>query len=85
MTDEQRTTLREQLRDLSAQEEITDADAKKRLDAILDSLKDQRPVLEAAGYFWPGTPFPKNAPAGTNPVRIGPDSAKLNSLQEKLK
>jgi len=85
LNDEQRTTIREQLKDLSEQEEVTDEDAKKRLDAILDSLKDQRPVLEAAGYFWPGTPFPKNAPAGSNPFRVGPDSAKLNSLQEKLK
>jgi hypothetical protein len=85
LTDEQRATIREQLKDLSEQEEITDEDAKKRLDAILDSLKDQRPMLEAAGYFWPGTPFPKNAPAASNPFRVGPDSAKLNSLQEKLK
>ena len=85
LTDEQRATIREQLKDLSEQEEVTDEDAKKRLDAILDSLKDQRQVLEAAGYFWPGTPFPKNAPAGSNPFRVGPDSAKLNSLQEKLK
>ena len=85
LTPEQRTMIRDQLKDLPEQDEVSDEEAKKRLDAILDSLKEQRAVLEAAGYRWPGTPFAMTPPTPPNPFKDGPDSAKLNSLQEKLK
>ncbi len=84
LTDAQRSAIREQLQDLSEQEEISDEDAKKRLDAILDSLKDQRPVLEAAGYRWPGTPFAFTPPPPGNPFKEGPDRDRLSALQENL-
>lgn len=86
LSDEQRTVIREQLKDLPEHDEVSDEDAKKRLDAILESLKDHRAVLEAAGYRWPGAPAPKTGGlAPPNPFKGGPDSVKLHSLQEKLK
>lgn len=85
LTAEQRTLLREQLKDLPEQEVFSDDDAKERLDTILESLTDHRAVLEAAGYRWPGAPPAVTAPSSPNPFKIGPDSAKLSSLQEKLK
>ena len=34
---------------------LTDEEAKKRLDALLEIVKDDRATMEAAGYRWPGS------------------------------
>ena len=83
LTDEQRATIREQLKDLAEPEELSNEDAKKRLDAILAAMKDDRPTLEAAGYQWPGAP-PQLAATGQNPFKEGPARDRLQSLQERL-
>src|SRR2546423_795411 len=54
LNEEQRKKVREQLRGLDASEDLTEEDAKKRLEAILDIVQADRESLEAVGYRWPG-------------------------------
>jgi hypothetical protein len=50
LSGERRNAIREQLKDLTEPEELTDVDAKRRLDAILEVVKDDRKTLEAVGF-----------------------------------
>jgi hypothetical protein len=54
LTPAQKKQIHEQLQGLADKDELSDDDAKKRLDAMLDVLKDQKATMEAAGYRWPG-------------------------------
>ena len=83
LNDEQRTAIREQLKDLADQEELSNDDAKKRLDAILDAVKDNRATLEAAGFSWPGGAPQFPSPAA-NPFKEGEPRERLTVLQESL-
>jgi hypothetical protein len=85
LSDEQRAKLREQLEGLDAKDELSDDDAKKRLDAVLDIVKDDRETLEAAGYRWPGQQGGFRPPADTpNPFKEGQNAQHLKSLHEQL-
>jgi len=88
LNDEKRAKLREQLQGLDKMEELSDDDAKKRMDAILEIVKDDRPTLEAAGYRWPGQGgggrgmgAPNPAP---NPFTTEANGKHLKSLQEQV-
>jgi len=86
---EQRTTIRDQLKDLADQEDLSDEDAKTRLEALLDVVKDDRKTLEAAGYNWPGAgggmPGGFMMPPGpANPFKEAKNRARLDSLQERI-
>jgi hypothetical protein len=85
LTDEQRAKLSEQLKGLSDEDELSDDDAKKRLDAILDLLKGQQATLEAAGFrlpaSGPGAQRPSNLP---NPFAEGQDQEHLKQLEKRL-
>jgi hypothetical protein len=54
LTDDQRAKVREQIKGLASAEELSDDEATKRMNAMLEVLKDQKATLEAAGYRWPG-------------------------------
>jgi hypothetical protein len=87
LTDEKRTKLREQLQGLDKKEELSEVEAKKRLDAILEVVKEDRATLEAAGYRWPGEGGggfrpPSNDP---NPFTSEQNGKHLKSLQEQVK
>jgi hypothetical protein len=90
LTTEQRTAIGNQLKDLADQEELSDDDAKARLEAILDAVKDDRKTLEAAGYNWPGgggggLPGGFMAPPGPpNPFKDAKNRQRLDSLQERI-
>ncbi len=85
---EQKKKMREQLQKLDEKEDLSEAEAKAKLDALLDLLKDQRPTLEAAGYRWPGQGGggrggrPPAAPP--NPFKDAQNSKHLKALQSQL-
>lgn len=86
LTDEQRSVIRDQLKVLPDKEELSDDDAKKCLDAILDAIQDKRDVLTAAGYSWPTKGGGIQAPPVSlpNPFKDGPALENLQSLQKRL-
>lgn len=86
---EQKKRMREQLDRLEEQENLSEDEAKAKLDTLLDILKDQRPTLEATGYRWPGQGGgggrggrPASAPA--NPFRDEQISKHLKALKSQL-
>jgi hypothetical protein len=90
LSTEQRTAIGNQLKDLADQDELSDDDAKTRLEAILDAVKDDRKTLEAAGYNWPGgggggPPGGFMAPPGpSNPFKDAKNRQRLDSLQKRI-
>jgi hypothetical protein len=82
LSEDQKKKVLEQLQGLEAKEELTDAEAGQRLDALLEALKDQQETLVAAGYRLPGQspPRPSNSP---NPFKEEKNAAALKSLQER--
>jgi hypothetical protein len=87
LNEEQKKKMREQLQTLDEQESLSDEDAKARLDALLDIVKEQRPTLEAAGYRWPGGGGGGRGgrPAALpNPFRDEQNGKHLKALQNQL-
>jgi hypothetical protein len=93
LDDEKQKKLAEQVQGLEAKEELSEEDAKNRLEAILVIVKDDRETLEAAGYRWPGE-RPAGGPGGgpgggrpadvPNPFKEGDNNKHLKALQELL-
>lgn len=86
LNDEQKKKIDEQLHGLDQADELSDEDAKKRLDALLEVVKDQRPTLEDAGYRWPGQGGGFRPPADPppNPFKDDANRQHLKSLEEQL-
>jgi hypothetical protein len=87
LTNDQRTKVREQIKGLASAEELSDDEATKRLNALLELLKDQKATLEAAGYRWPGEGGGFGgfgAPQPPNPFKEGKDAEHLKDLDERL-
>jgi len=86
LNDQQRKKIGDQLQGLDEKEELTDEDAKARLDAMLELLKDERETLEAAGYRWPGQGggAPRLGAAPANPFKDDREKQTLKSLQQRL-
>jgi hypothetical protein len=81
LTEDQKKRVREQLKGLDEQKELTDDDAKKRLDALLEIVKDQSETLKSAGYPWPGEGRGRdNQPPAPNPFQAGKNNEHLKSL-----
>jgi hypothetical protein len=89
LDDRQRAKLREALDGVDKPAELSRDEAKARLDAIQELLRDQRPALEAAGYRWPesggggmvGVMGPSDP---MNPFHETGGSRHLRSLRERL-
>lgn len=64
LSPEQKQKVQEQLKGLAELQEVSDDEAKKRLDALLEVLKDNREKLEAVGYRWPGAAGPGGGGGG---------------------
>ena len=80
---EQKSKLREQLSGLTKLDELPDAEARKRTDALVVMLKEHGEVLEAVGL--PISPAAKQEPStAANPFRQGPPSVHLKAIQERL-
>lgn len=86
LSDEQKKKIDEQIQGLDQAAKLEDTDAKKRLDALLEVVKDQRPVLEEAGYRWPGQGGGFRPPANPppNPFKEDPNRQHLKSLEDQL-
>jgi hypothetical protein len=93
LDDDQQKKLAEQLKGLEGMEEVSEEEAKNRLEAILAIVKDNRETLEAAGYRWPGERPPGGGGGGfggarpevpKNPFKEGDNNKHLKSLQELL-
>jgi len=85
LTTEQQAKLSEQLKGIDEKSALTDEDAKKCLDAVLEIVQGDRDTLETAGFRWPGEGGgprpPSNAP---NPF-TEPDNGKhLKALKERV-
>jgi hypothetical protein len=76
LTEDQKQKVREQ------QKELTNEDAKKRLDALLEIVKDQSETLKSAGYRWPDEQGPgrDGQAAPPNPFLEGKNNEHLKSL-----
>src|SRR5436190_16361301 len=83
-----RAAVAAQLKGLDDAKEVTNDEAKAKLDAILQVVEKDRPALEATGYRWP-VAGPKDADpprtgATSNPFQIPQTAAKIRSLTERL-
>jgi hypothetical protein len=90
LNDEQAKKLKEQLQGLHEKDDLTDDDAKTRLDAILVIVEGDKETLEAAGYRWPGERG-GGGPGGLgqqgmipNPFKDEQNGQHLKSLQERV-
>jgi hypothetical protein len=95
LTPEQKKKVQEQLAGLDAREKLSSDDAKAKLEALIDSLKDHKATLVAAGYFWPGEPGPgggggraggpgAKADPDDNPFKSGANGEHLKNLESTL-
>lgn len=86
LSQQQRSAISEQLKELADRDELSDDDAKARLDTILDTVKAERPILEAAGFRWPtqGAAGGIQTPPPTNPFKGGETRERLLALQIML-
>lgn len=83
LTDAQRDVLREQLKELEVKDDLSDGEAKSRLEAILEAFADNKTTLEAAGFRWPGAgpAMQSNTP---NPFMDDDNHDRLRALQKSL-
>jgi hypothetical protein len=86
----QKEKIREQLSGLDGLAKLDDDEAKKRLDALHEALKDQGESLARAGYRWPGQNAGRGAaPLGLiasqmNPFKNGPPAEAAKAVEERL-
>jgi hypothetical protein len=82
----------EQLRGLGEKDELSDDEAKAKLEALLKVLGPDRDTLEAVGYRWPGAGAAggggrgrgRGAPEPPNPFKEGNNRDHLKALQQRL-
>jgi hypothetical protein len=74
----------ELLQGLDQKDELSEEDAKTKLDALAEQLKDYKGTLEAAGYRWPGEGAPRPAGNAANPFKEEAGQ-HLKALQDRLK
>ena len=98
LSDEQRQQVRKQLQGLADVKELSDKEAKKRLDAILVVVKGDKDALSAVGYRWPeegqggrggmgggmGGGRGGMRPPPANPFREGSTGEHLKALNKQL-
>jgi hypothetical protein len=78
MNKEERQNVLRQVQDLAELKTLSEDEAKKRLDALLDVLKEHKEILVAADFPWPGSP------RLANPFVEDGNRAHLNALRARL-
>jgi hypothetical protein len=84
---EQRKKIQEAIKGLGEQQELSNDEAQKKLDALLELLKDQKDTLEAAGFRWPGGQRggpPRRPTDMPNPFTDEQSKKHLESLEKRL-
>jgi hypothetical protein len=85
LTPDKKVKVAELLKGLDDKAELSDEDAKQKLDALLAEVQDQKRTLEAAGFRWPGEGGGGRAGATPpNPFMDEANSQHLKALQERL-
>jgi hypothetical protein len=85
LTPDKKVKVAELLKGLGNKAELSDEDAKQKLDALLAEVQDQKKTLEAAGFRWPGEGGGGRAGAAPpNPFMDEANSQHLKALQERL-
>jgi hypothetical protein len=91
LTADEKKKMRELLQNLPEKDELSDDEAKKCLDLLLELLKDRKATMEAAGYRWPGAGAQGGFGGGggpqsvSNPFKQGnPPGNHLKSLNATL-
>src|SRR5205807_5943558 len=86
LSPEKKTKVGELLKGLDQKADLTDEEAKEKLDSLLDQVKDQKSTLEAAGYRWPGEGGGggRGGTPPANPFKEEANSQHLKALQERL-
>jgi hypothetical protein len=77
--------VREQLKGVEAME-LTEDDARQRLDALLAALKEHKEALVLAGFAWPGEGIGamREMEVPPNPFMLTANGKHLQSLRERL-
>ncbi len=83
LTDKERAAVREQLAGLADNDNLEDGEVRRRLDNVLEALKDHRKTLEDAGYRWPAQ-VDGLFGDGSNPFREEQTAQRLQALQQRL-
>jgi hypothetical protein len=83
MPPEKKAKVAELLRGLEQKADLTEEEAKAKLDALAAELKDYKSTLEAAGYRWPGDAPPQPPASAGNPFKEQAGQ-HLKALQERL-
>jgi len=78
MSKEERQKVLRQLQDLGDVKTLSEDEAKKRVEALLDVLKEHKDILVAADFAWPGS---ARLP---NPFLEDENRAHLNALRARL-
>ena len=78
MNKEERQQVLRQVQDLGAVKTLSEDEAKKRLDVLLDVLKEHKDILVAADFPWPGSA------RLANPFVEDESRAHLNALRARL-
>ena len=91
LTSEQKKQVKDVLAGLDAKDELTDVEAKAKLDALLKVVEGQKETLVEAGFRWPGggggpggggPPGPGGPPQQPpNPFKEGDRAKQLKSLE----
>jgi hypothetical protein len=84
LSEDQRAKVRDQLKGLVGEDDLSEDDAKDRLDKLLEILQPQKATLEEAGFRWPGAGFPMQGNNADNPFKEGADADHLKNLEKRL-
>lgn len=90
LTPDQKTQMKEVLAGLDAKDELTDEEAKAKLDALLKVVEGQKETLIEAGYRWPsagggGGGFGGGPPGAGGPPQQPPNPFKEGERAKQLK
>ena len=82
---DEKKQVREQLKGVEAME-LTEDDARQRLDALLAALKEHKEALVLAGFAWPGEGIGamREMAVPPNPFMLTANGKHLQSLRERL-
>ena len=87
LSQEQKKKVCEQLQGLAGPDSISEEDAKKKLDLLLDLLKSDKETLKAAGFRWPGELVDNRdprQPLPPNPFKDAANNKHLKTLEDRL-
>ncbi|HEV3258678.1 MAG TPA: hypothetical protein VG013_17515 [Gemmataceae bacterium] len=87
LTAKQKALIRQQLKSIPQSNQLSDDEAKAKLDVLHDTLKYKRGVLSLVGYDWTEPVGGKGGGKGEkplNPFMRLPAETNLRSLQERL-